>query len=719
MAKRDYLVDAARQIRMALDREVSEDYEAAFNYYKKGVDLLLNGIQVDPNKEQREAVKRKTTQYLKRAEDIFISHLQNNYQKGGSQMEGYSSLRFRPIRHLNSPVEDLKMYKVVGIIDKVLTVQSLVCKDSFVIKSLPKSSGNCRDRPTIIPQNVPCMVKLLRYYVSEDAVYLHLDHVTGGKLFSKLHKLRGQPAKEHPECCSQHKIGLKNSYTSPAISAEYGQDEGPTVVRSPPTEGGPAITTSPASWYEAQQRLETCRTHSYSEETGCLQHSKLEKLDAKLNRELSLNAAKAPLELSTSSSQKNHSLTTHLSPHSDLQQSPSVNSEQPIHDTRPDRTMHSSELANACHSSDPLHKCGACMTALHTGSNYAVDNVQTSLEHPLSTDPRRTTNDEVGTTAAEPASFSRELNSETKGEAIDPRCNKTSSGNVCSQIVLSSDEFSMQHMVDPAGGGSVSGEVSDERLQKPEEEGKGDLGSLDQERLQKAAHERGLGSPSSGLARDTHSPDEMEDLDIEVDGWYHVPQFKKQVSRGKSSHGHWGLPEAEVCTWGAQILVALESLHDQGIICSDLNPNNILLSSHGEVCLTYFGQWSEVQPVICPRAMEQMYCAPGNATLCVYISAQRQHKTLHETFLSTTHLMTPGSPQWKHGPSPVLHRHCGTHSSHTFTLSTLTDFYYYNTWVFNRGSATPRGSAEVLQGVRENISSEAFFSLPKNNICQS
>lgn len=45
MAKRDYLVDAARQIRMALDREVSEDYEAAFNYYKKGVDLLLNGIQ--------------------------------------------------------------------------------------------------------------------------------------------------------------------------------------------------------------------------------------------------------------------------------------------------------------------------------------------------------------------------------------------------------------------------------------------------------------------------------------------------------------------------------------------------------------------------------------------------------------------------------------------------------------------------------------------------
>uniref|UniRef100_A0A3Q4ACJ4 MIT domain-containing protein n=1 Tax=Mola mola TaxID=94237 RepID=A0A3Q4ACJ4_MOLML len=70
----DYLVEAAKQIRMALDSEVNEDYEAAFSYYKNGVDLLLNGVQLDPNKERREAVKRKTTQYLKRAEEIFITH---------------------------------------------------------------------------------------------------------------------------------------------------------------------------------------------------------------------------------------------------------------------------------------------------------------------------------------------------------------------------------------------------------------------------------------------------------------------------------------------------------------------------------------------------------------------------------------------------------------------------------------------------------------------
>lgn len=37
----------------------------------------------------------------------------------GFHPQGYSSLRFRPIRHLSSPVEDLEMCKVVGVTDKV------------------------------------------------------------------------------------------------------------------------------------------------------------------------------------------------------------------------------------------------------------------------------------------------------------------------------------------------------------------------------------------------------------------------------------------------------------------------------------------------------------------------------------------------------------------------------------------------------------------------
>ncbi|XP_048393813.1 ribosomal protein S6 kinase-like 1 isoform X9 [Stegostoma tigrinum] len=177
--KRDYLVDAAKQIRLALDREVNEDYEAAFNYYKNGVDLLLKGVQVDPNKERREAVKRKTTQYLKRAEEIFNSHLQGSLGNGTDDSGGFSSLRFRPNRILSSPVEDLKTSKVIAIVDKVLLVQNPSYKEPFIVKSLPKCSLVNRECPTIIPQGVPFMVQLLQYFVSDDAVFLHLEHIPG------------------------------------------------------------------------------------------------------------------------------------------------------------------------------------------------------------------------------------------------------------------------------------------------------------------------------------------------------------------------------------------------------------------------------------------------------------------------------------------------------------------------------------------------------------
>ncbi|NXK58077.1 RPKL1 protein, partial [Sylvietta virens] len=134
---------------------------------------------VDPNKERREAVKRKITQYLRRAEEIFICHLQRAAGAGSSTATGYSSLRFRPIRTLSSAVENLRRCKVVGVIDKVQIVQDPATGETFILKSLPKSHVETRERQTIIPHGVPFMVKLLCYYVSEDSIFLHLEYVQG------------------------------------------------------------------------------------------------------------------------------------------------------------------------------------------------------------------------------------------------------------------------------------------------------------------------------------------------------------------------------------------------------------------------------------------------------------------------------------------------------------------------------------------------------------
>ncbi|CDQ68056.1 unnamed protein product [Oncorhynchus mykiss] len=491
MAKRDYLVEAAKQIRMALDREVSEDYEAAFSYYKNGVDLLLNGVQVDPNKERREAVKRKTTQYLKRAEEIFISHLQDNLGKGNSHLGGYSSLRFRPIRHLSCPVEDLEMCKVVGIIDKVLIVQSLITKEKCVVKSLPKSSWESRDQPTIIPQGVPYMVKLLRYYVSEDAVYLHLEHVQGGKLFSKLSKVRNDQAKEHPECYipSQHRIKLKNSYTSPTISSDYQQndrgDTGTTSLLERENEESPD-TDSPPSWHEAQHR---CRTHSYCEETGCLQN----------------NSRSTALQPSLSGPMR-----TDISPH--------------IHPAGHNQCLHSETQDKPA---PPSHLCINQTSSGGTGSTVNLKNHSISL-------------------------YSQ--------KSYVPLHNQSQASEMATLTSYGSHQ------------GSVSG---------------GDL-------------ENTVGCWDTAGEPGRHLPGP------------HRGKYPAKASRGRDGvrQGCWGLPEAEVRLLGAQILLALESLHQQGVMCRDLNPKNILLTSIGKVCLTFFGQWSEVQSETNSEAMDQMYCAP-------------------------------------------------------------------------------------------------------------
>lgn len=58
----------------------------------------------------------------------------------------------------------------------------LVCPSPTCLLS-PQSLSRCpvanRERLTIIPHGVPYMTKLLRYFVSEDSIFLHLEHVQG------------------------------------------------------------------------------------------------------------------------------------------------------------------------------------------------------------------------------------------------------------------------------------------------------------------------------------------------------------------------------------------------------------------------------------------------------------------------------------------------------------------------------------------------------------
>ncbi|XP_041037750.1 sorting nexin-15 isoform X2 [Carcharodon carcharias] len=74
----DYLRAAADCIKEALEREATGEYEVAFSCYRNGVDILLKGVQGDLSAERRDAVKKKTAEYLKHAETIFTLHLKDS-----------------------------------------------------------------------------------------------------------------------------------------------------------------------------------------------------------------------------------------------------------------------------------------------------------------------------------------------------------------------------------------------------------------------------------------------------------------------------------------------------------------------------------------------------------------------------------------------------------------------------------------------------------------
>ncbi|XP_029396481.1 ribosomal protein S6 kinase-like 1 isoform X2 [Mus pahari] len=405
VTKHDYLVDAATQIHLALERDVSEDYEAAFNHYQNGVDVLLRGVHVDPNKERREAVKLKITKYLRRAEEIFNCHLQRTLGSGASPNTGFSSLRLRPIRTLSSALEQLKGCRVVGIIKKVQVVQDPATGGTFVVKSLPRCHMVSRERLTIIPHGVPYMTKLLRYFVSEDSIFLHLEHVQGGTLWSHL------------------------------LSQAHFQYSG---------------LNSGSAQEKSQTQLNTC---------------------------LSLMT---PAELA------------------------------PGHSLRQDRNP-----------VEPPRTSQSLLPALQ---------LQKEAD-------------------AEPSSRPSAICSSDPTEDL---C-----GHSHSQV---------------RRAGQSSNPAPTQRFHWVRE-----------------GADRVLGAYGRGRGRN--------------------PPSANRASLG-CGRAAWSLREGQVKQWAAEMLLALEALHQQGVLCRDLNPQNLLLDQAGHIQLTYFGQWSEVEPRCSQEAVDCLYSAP-------------------------------------------------------------------------------------------------------------
>uniref|UniRef100_A0A8C8SQI8 Ribosomal protein S6 kinase like 1 n=1 Tax=Pelusios castaneus TaxID=367368 RepID=A0A8C8SQI8_9SAUR len=385
----------------------------------------------------------------------------------------------------------------------------------FLVQSLPKSHVETRERQTIIPHGVPFMAKLLHYYVSEDSIFLHLEHVQGGTLWSHLRSwprlqqgsssgsrsLPPQPSSALGGHGEEQRVLGAGSWSSQ--SSSFCLENGPDLP--PPANGHPPETAEQAS----SQKKSPAHA-DLKREIPCMFHTR------------PTNGPKGATEGKDLSA-----------PHNQFGVADSV------------------------------------FMATVKGCSRLTNQSLTFQSRDLLTSPE-------GVSSV----------SETAAPQQDPR-------------ILAGERAAV---LKATGGGSLVKvepqvcQMSDTSWAQPT------VAPPGQRQLHPGTT---LHSISESYRSDAVGKEPLRSLPT-------TGQPGPPASRALQGDGQetWDVNEELIRLWAAEMLLALEGLHQQGVLCQDLNPRNLLLDGAGHIRLTFFGQWTEVEPQCCSQALENMYSAP-------------------------------------------------------------------------------------------------------------
>nr|XP_055175037.1 ribosomal protein S6 kinase delta-1 isoform X3 [Nyctereutes procyonoides] len=705
LGKRDYLEKAGELIKLALKKEEEDDYEAASNFYRKGVDLLLEGVQGESSPTRREAVKRKTAEYLMRAENL-------------------SSLYGKP------QLDD---------VSQVLLVMDTRTEQTFILKGLRKSSEYSRNRKTIIPRCVPNMVCLHKYIVSEESVFLVLQHAEGGKLWSYISKFLNRSPEESFDIGEVKKSTLTKGHlqqptSSPQDSSSFesrGSDGGtmhkvlPLKTSLTPSsqddsnqdeEGQDSSPKWPDSGSSSEEECTTsyltlCNEYGQEKiEPGSLNEESFMKIggngvDTKVIESFPTHLAADSDSLSTQ--QMAHKLKFFAgddareaisSPGTSDSLNRSKNS--PMEFFRIDSKDSTSELLGLDFGeklyslkSEPLKPFFTLPDGDSTSRSFttseskiefiAQDTISRGSDDsvPVISFKDAAFDDVIGTDEGRPdllVNLPGELEATKDGAAVGPtKFTQTNVGIIESKLLEAPDVLCLRLSTEQCQASEEEGteELSDPSRPKShsiaeKHNAQGDLGMLfvaavdhssgDMSLLQSSdPNFQGLGmvesavtannteeslfrisNPLSGaneynVNTDTLKTEEVllftdqtEDLAKEeltlfqrdsatkgesglaLEGDKEIHQLFEDLDKKLALNSRFYIPEGCIQRWAAEMVVALDALHREGIVCRDLNPNNILLNDRGHIQLTYFSRWSEVEDSCDSDAIERMYCAP-------------------------------------------------------------------------------------------------------------
>ncbi|XP_074019771.1 ribosomal protein S6 kinase delta-1 isoform X4 [Numenius arquata] len=699
--KQDYLEKAGELIKVALKKEEEEDYEAAFSFYRKGVDLLLEGVQGESSPTRREAVKRKTAEYLMRAEKI-------------------SSLY-----HKSSEDASISM---------VLLVMDTRTQQTFILKGLRKSSEYSRSRTTIIPRCVPNMVCLHKYIISEESVFLVLQHAEGGKLWSYVSKFLNRSPEEsfeipEPRTSSSTKIYLEQPTPSPkeiGSSTDSRESYGESMLKVVPLKSSltPSSQDDSSNQEDGQESSKWMDSASSSEEecttsylTLCNEYGQ-EKIDSgSLNEEPVVKVesegfnTKERSYLQKCSVVGSDSFTSQIASQerklfidnaepeiaspTRILDSLTKSKNSPMELFRIDSKDSTSELLGLDFGEKLYNLKSEPLKPLFSVPDHdrSLDALESKMGVKAHDTVSRGSNDSVPVISFKDAAFD-DVNSIDEGrpdllinlpgmsdeteEAAASRptkFTKTDRDMLEVKLLETPDVLQLNNSAEPYKAfdqkpNYVAPEVGDPSSEEAngqsgvtqgglgtlftsdQEVGSSEDGALFQEfgacSLNVTSKEESLfvSNPLSG-AQDTSLDgdmlrneavllfsDQTGDFGKEETDPALLPaaeskkaapkrEDKKAVAGEKEIHqifqdlderlaitSRFYIPEDCIQRWAAEMVVALDALHREGIVCRDLNPNNILLNDRGHIQLTYFSRWREVEDSCDNDAIERMYCAP-------------------------------------------------------------------------------------------------------------
>ncbi|XP_072298366.1 ribosomal protein S6 kinase delta-1 [Eucyclogobius newberryi] len=724
--KSDYLDKATELISLAVQREKEQDYQAAFSFYRSGVDLLLQGVQGEPSATRREAVKKKTAEYLMQAEQISCQHLKSNMGQGSTQTVAMAAQcctsTSREIPY--PPSEELRVYRVLGIIDKVLLVMDKRTQETFILKGLRRSSDCGKSKRIIMPHSVPYMVQLKTFIVCEDTVFLLLQYAEGGKLWSHVGRyLRTSSPEESfdiPFIQKSHITAVHSPQHASAQAGEASSDSG--TIAGLPKEGETIFTctlksapplrieelTGAQSDSAATSEDECSKGAGEDEVTNsylalCIEYEqeKIE-VDALVEEEerseqeiLSLEVPNATTSSRSRSLLSNDSLSSPISSqelgfftessdrsgltqdaegqdHSDVFSplpSPAVplSLDQSKHTPMEFSRIDSKDSGSEVPCVEMSHKQPALFSDL--GSEATEDlpelaqEVQPRFEFWGLGESDKDSHESIPVISFKEAIVQEEgqppdllVNLPVPTGAVDCSQEESDSSGVFLGLEASvspqssiqpdvllrhsqaEDEEEVLSFCTASATGDTSGTSSspfmslwdnfnlaygEEASEKIDATGQNDSlrETLESSSLNQDSPDPCASVSSVNLRTD---PDVSEATKSELgprcslfaqeigvrEFDEHVSRLFAELEKLSVAASKARIPEEFVRRWASELVSALDSLHQEGILCRDLNPNNILLDHQGHIQLTYFCSWTDVEESCDKEAVANMYCAP-------------------------------------------------------------------------------------------------------------